>query len=125
MAGVAGFQAGIKGVIGDRMGCRVGIFQVIHMAIHARHTFLVVRSVREIHAVFLVAVDAQCRDFIGRFPICAGHGHLLQGCAMRIVTGCAVHAALVVRAYRPVLPAEARIAVAASAQVGAAIDRHG
>ncbi len=41
------------------------------------------------------------------------------------MTSGAIHAALVMRADLPILPAKTRITVAASAQVGGAIDGHG
>jgi hypothetical protein len=97
---------------------------MVYMAIHTRHALLAVGSVWEVHTMFLVAINAQGGNVVFAYFI-ARSSDFLQRCAVRIMTGSAVHAALVVGAYFPILPPKTRIAVAASAQIWRSIDGHG
>src|SRR5512145_1769980 len=124
MTRVTGFQAGVEGMIGYRVCFSLSIFQVLDVTVHARDVFLGMRGVREVHAGLFMAGDAELRSIIclHAFTRCR---NFLQRSAVRVVTGGAVHAALIVRADLPILPAKARIAVAAPAHVCGAVDRHG
>src|SRR5512146_1888496 len=105
---------------------RIGrtLLRVSHMAIDAGHALLLMDGIREVHADVLVAVHAQLRGIVVALATAKGLGDL-KGSAVRVMAGGAVHTALIVSAALPFLPAEARIAVAASAQLRRAIHRHG
>ena len=94
----------------------IGILKMIQVAIYARHALLIVGRIGEVHAVFLMTVDTQCRYVIGG-GFTTLYCDFLQGGAMWIMACGAIHTALVVRAYLPVLPAKACIAVAAPTQI--------
>ena len=57
MTGVTGRQAGIEGMIGNC--ARGGIAIVLDMTIYTANTLLIVRCIRERHAVFFVTVNAE------------------------------------------------------------------
>ena len=124
MAGVAGCQTGVERVIGHRVCSALGCFYMIDMTIYTGDAALIMGRIGEIHAMFLMAIDAQCGDRISFF-FEAGSGKCFERSAVWIMTSGAIHTALIVRAYFPILPAEARIAVTAPAQIGGAIHGHG
>src|SRR5689334_5176803 len=81
-------------------------------------------GIGKFHAGLLMASDAQLRNII-RLANAKRRRNLFYGSAMGIVTGGAVHAALIMCAYLPILPAKARITMTASAQVRGTVYGHG
>src|SRR5204863_4864979 len=75
------------------------------------------------HAGLLMASDAQLRDII-RLTAAKRRRNLFYGSAMGIMTGGAVHTALIMCTYLPILPAKARITMTPSAQVRGTVYRH-
>ena len=57
MTGVAGCQAGIERMIGNC--ARAGVAIVLDMTIYTANTLLIVRGIRERHAMFFVTVNAE------------------------------------------------------------------
>src|SRR6266545_2185979 len=71
-----------------------------------------------------MAGDTQLRNII-LLLAGAGSNNFFQGSAMGIMAGGAVHAALIMRTYFPILPAKACVAVTASTQISGTVYRHG
>src|SRR3972149_1990584 len=97
----------------------IACFKMLQVAVNTRDAFLMVQGVWKFHARFLMAVNAQLRYIVITGSI-AGNRQL-QGSAVRIVTGGALHATLIMCTALPILPAKTRITMAASAQVRAGI----
>ena len=119
MAGIAGLQTGSERVIWHSMRDIIFRFKMLQVAINTREALLMVLGVRKFHARFLMTVNAQLRSIV--ITGCIAGNRELQGSAVRIVTGRALHPALIMRTALPILPAKTRITVAAPAQVRAGI----
>src|SRR3990172_576568 len=97
----------------------IGCFKMLPGGVNTKEAFLMVQGVWKFHARFMMAVNAQLRHILITGSI-AGNREL-QGSAVRIVTGGALHTTLVMGTALPILPAKTRITMTTSAQVRAGI----
>src|SRR5215211_5836179 len=98
---VAGFQAGIEGMIGNCSGCRIP--EILYMTVYAGNSPLIVRGIGEIHAMFFVAVNAQLGNFICCRCSIARSGGPLQCCTVWVMACGAIYANLRMFTLFPVL----------------------
>ena len=111
MTGVAGFQAGIEGMIGY---CTPGgVPEMLYMTVYAGNSLLIVGCIRESQVMFFVAVNAQLGYFITCWCGIARSRRSFQRRTVRIVAGGTIHAKLRMFTRFPILHAEACITVAA------------